>query len=250
MIPWNYPGVFSVPGKGFVAATPAEGPSGRNAGGVIWGDFDGGVFKYKLGVFNSVPKSTGGFDAGDPKARPLYSGRLNLAIVGKEEGFWGNATYFGDKDIVALGVSGQYQKDGNSGPSTPATATTPAIPGPTEDYSEVSADVVAEYRVGGGAWVTGEAAYYHFGGDFAPIKDEFSILGAFASPTVGMGNIQPMVRYQMAKNDKTTISAIDVGLSYLIKGPALRAVATFQHVDLDNDITGNSLQLSAQAIFF
>ena len=82
------------------------------------------------------------------------------------------------------------------------------------------------------------------------MKDGFSILGAFASPVVGVGNIQPMVRYQMAKNDNRTISAIDAGLSYLIKGPALRAVATFQHVDLDNDITGNSLQLSAQAIFF
>ena len=67
---------------------------------------------------------------------------------------------------------------------------------------------------------------------------------------VGYGNIQPMVRYQQAKNDSVTISAIDVGLSYLIKGPALRAVGTFQHVDLGSDVTGNSIQLGAQAIFF
>ena len=238
MIPWNYPGFFTV-GSTTVVGAPAEGPYGRNAGAVVWGDFGGGVFKYKLGAFNSTVKDNK-WNAGDTAARPLFSGRLNLAIVGKEEGFWGNATYFGDKDVVALGVSGQYQKDGNPGAS--ATERT--------DYSEVSADALVEYRVGGGAWVTGEAAYYHFGGDFAGIKDEFSIMGAFASPTVGMGNIQPMVRYQMAKNDTLTVSAIDVGLSYLIKGPALRAVATFQHVDLDNDITGNSLQLSAQAIFF
>src|SRR5579863_1182685 len=36
MIPWNYPGFFAA-GNGFIGA-PAEGPSGRNNGAVIWGD--------------------------------------------------------------------------------------------------------------------------------------------------------------------------------------------------------------------
>src|SRR5262249_34694826 len=99
------------------------------------------------------------------------------------------------------------------------------------------------------------ADYYHFTGDYVSAKDGFSIMGAIASPVVGVGNIQPMVRYQSAKNDTVTYSAIDIGLSYLIKGPALRAVGTFQHVDLGkdakgDDIVGNSVQLGAQAIFF
>ncbi len=116
--------------------------------------------------------------------------------------------------------------------------------------------MLAEFKVGGsGAWITGEAAYYHFGGDFNPVKDEYFILGAFASPVVGAGNIQPMIRYQWAKNDPLTISAVDVGLGYLVKGPALRASLTYQHVDLGSGPTGadriaNSLQLSAQGIFF
>ena len=51
MIPWNYPGFFAV-GNGFVGA-PAEGPSGRNNGAVIWGDIKGGKFSYFAGVFDN-----------------------------------------------------------------------------------------------------------------------------------------------------------------------------------------------------
>jgi hypothetical protein len=39
-------------------------------------------------------------------------------------------------------------------------------------------------------------------------------------------------------------------LSYLIKGPALRILATYAHNALPGDITANSIQLGAQAIFF
>jgi hypothetical protein len=240
MIPWNYPGFYSVPGAAGAAVLPAEGPSGRNAGVVIWGDVMDGMFKYMAGAFNSkttpatatspaVPNN-----AADPTATPLYSGRLQLALLAKEPGFWGNGSYFGEKDVLSIGVSGQAQK---------------ALVGP--NYGEFGADALAEFKVGGG-WVTGEVVYYHFTQDNAAFKNSVAILGAFASPTVGVGNIQPMVRYQVAKGEgiTPTVSAVDVALSYLVKGPALRAVATFQHVDLGNDVIGNSIQLGAQAIFF
>jgi hypothetical protein len=249
MIPWNYPGFFTV-GATTVVGAPVEGPYGRNAGAVVWGDFLDGRFKYLAGAFKSA----------DPAAaNPLLSARLQFDVIGAEPGFWGNASYFGDKDTVGIGVGAQYQKDGSVGP-VPVDPITmmPTGPAPTDNYSDVNADVLAEFKLGGGGWVTGEAAYYHFGGDYSPGKlDEFFILGAVASPVVGIGNIQPMIRYQMAKNDdvKLSVSAVDVGVGYLIKGPALRTSLTYQHVDLGSDPTGadrigNSLQLSAQAIFF
>jgi hypothetical protein len=233
MIPWNYPGFYTVGGT-TVAALPAEGPYGRNAGAVVWGDIMEGTFKYMAGAFNAAGAAT-----------PLYSGRLNLALLAKEPGFWGNGSYFGEKDVLSIGISGQFQRDGSVGAAPPMGVA------PKSDFGEFTADALAEFKVGGG-WVTGEAVYYHFKGDFTPIKDSVALLAAFASPTVGFGNIQPMIRYQMGKPESPapTISAIDVGLSYLIKGPALRTVATFQHVDLGNDVTGNSIQLGAQAIFF
>jgi hypothetical protein len=233
MTPWNYPGFLTV-GTSQVVMAPKEGPSGRNAGAVVWGDFGEGVVKYLAGAF----------DSGDATQSPLYSGRLNVALIGKEPGFWGNASYFGEKDVVAVGVGGQFQREGST-----ATAVPPAVPPPPDDYAEVNGDVLAEFKLGGG-WVTGEAAYYHFSGANNPIKDAFFVLGAIASPQIGFGNIQPMVRYQMGKGDNLKVWNLDAFVSYLIKGPALRATVGVQHVDLDNDVTGNAIQLGAQAIFF
>ena len=230
MIPWNYPGFLTV-GSATVVAAPKEGPYGRNGGAVVWGEFMEGQLKYLAGAFQT----------GDASRSPLFSGRLNLAIVGKEPGFWGNASYFGDKDVFAVGVGGQYQKKGSRTGDN----------GSIDDYSEVNADLLGEFKLGGGAWVTGEAAYYHYVGDFNPVKDHFYVLGAIASGPLGVGNIQPMVRYQWAKTQTdVSTSSIDAGLAYLIKGPALRIVGTFSHTDLGNDVIGNSIQLGAQAIFF
>jgi hypothetical protein len=233
MIPWNYPGFFSV-GSNLVITAPKEGPSGRNTGMVVWGDFADGMFKYMAGAF----------DSGDVTLAPLYSGRLNLALMDKEPGFWGNASYFGEKNILSVGVGGQFQREGST-----ATAIPPAVAPAPADYGEMNADVLAEYKVGGG-WVTGEAAYYHFTGSNDAIKDAFFVTGAIASPQVGAGNIQPMIRYQMGKGDNVKVWNLDAFLSYLVKGPALRATLGFQHVDLDHDVAGNAVQLGAQAIFF
>src|SRR5450432_47290 len=182
MIPWNYPGFLSVGGTTLVAA-PKEGPNGRNTGAVVWGNINDGQFKYLAGVF----------DNSDVKTSPLFSGRLNLAIIGTEPGFWGNGSYFGDKDILAVGVGGQYQKHGSSirGPIV-----APATVGPLlddKDYGEFNADVLAEFKLGGG-WVTGEGAYYHFvRSDMAPeaktAKDSFFLLGAIATDAIGPGHI-------------------------------------------------------------
>jgi len=77
---------------------------------------------------------------------------------------------------------------------------------------------------------------------------------------VGVGNIQPMVRYQWEKvkgSEGTNPWNLDVGLSYLIKGPALRLLATYSYTNLGpsatpgvSNPTANSIQLGAQAIFF
>src|SRR4029077_13336050 len=121
---------------------------------------------------------------------------------------------------------GQFQKNGAS------TMTT------NKDWSEVNFDVLGEFKLGGGGWVTGEGAYYHFAtaADNAPAaKDTFFLLAAWASPVGGFGNIQPMVRYQWASTvgvmgaATNTAWNLDVGLSYLIKGPALRFIATYGH---------------------
>jgi hypothetical protein len=233
MVPWNYPGIIGVGGTTFFM-TPHEGAYGRNAGVTAWGDVAAGKFKYALGIF----------DNGDIATSPLVSGRVSAAFVGEETGYFGNASYFGEKNIFSLGLGGQYQHKGSV--ETVMTGTPDK-----KDYGEFNADLLGEFKLGdSGGWVTGDAGYYHFAGTYEAIHDEFYVLGAIASPKVGIGNIQPMVRYQYGKGDTTKVSSIDAAISYLIKGPALRLVANYQHADLGNDVIGNAVQLEAQAIFF
>jgi hypothetical protein len=241
MIPWNYPGFFTA-SAGAVAA-PHEGPSGRNNGAVVWGDISGGKLTYLAGVF----------DDANAAASPLFSGRVRLALWDQEPGFWGNASYFGDKDLLSIGVGGQFQKHGST-----------SMAG-DKDYAEVNADALIEKKLGAGAFVTGEGSYYHYNVPDGGVSDAFYLLAAYATPTIGVGNIQPMVRYQWEKLKNVGGSKpwnLDVGVSYLIKGPALRLLATYSHTDfgaLEAPATAtsggvpdstNSVQLGAQAIFF
>lgn len=225
MIPWNYPSV----------ASPKEGPFGRNNGAVIWGDISGGKLTYLAGVF----------DDGSIGKSPLFSGRLRLALLDAEPGFWGNGSYFGDKDLLSIGVGGQFQKHGSKD----------AVSMTDKDWAEFNADVLFEKKIPGGGWATAEGAYYHFNVLGGNVSDAFYGLVAYASPTVGVGNIQPMVRYQFQKvksngTDTTNPWNLDAAVSYLIKGPALRLVATYSHTKLGADTSANSIQLGAQAIFF
>jgi hypothetical protein len=233
-IPWNYPGVLSV-GSNTVLMLPREGPYGRNAGAAVWGDIWGGALKYLAGAF----------DTGEAKT-PLFSGRVLFDVVGKEPGYFGNASYFGDQNVLALAAGLQYQKDGSVGlaPMMGAAA-------PTDNYSEFNADALAEFKLPSGGWVTADAAYYHFAGNYEQIHDSFYALAAIATPQIGIGNIQPMVRYQGGYGDNgTKVSAIDASIAYLMKGPALRVTLGYQHTDLGNGVVGNALQLGAQAIVF
>jgi len=233
MIPWNYPGLTQY---------PKEGPSGRNNGAVIWGDIAAAKLTYLAGVF----------DNGDVGVSPLFSGRLRLSLLDAETGFWGNGSYFGEKDLLTIGVGGQFQKHGSS------IAPTAVMTGVDMNWTEVNADVLFEKKIPGGGWVTAEGAYYHYGVPDGAVNNSFYLLGAYATPTVGVGNIQPMVRYQWEKTKGTggtSIWNVDGALSYLIKGPALRVVATYSYTKLGKDMTGadvsaNAIQLGAQAIFF
>jgi hypothetical protein len=231
MIPWNYPGFFAG------VAAPKEGPSGRNNGAVVWGDIAGGRLTYLAGVFDNA----------NIGSSPLYSGRLRLALLDPEPGFWGNGSYFGDKDLLSIGIGGQFQKHGS------------ATDVGDKDWGEFNADVLLEKKIPGGSWATVEGAYYHFNvndssvGSPMNVSDTIMALVAYASPTVGVGNIQPMVRYQWEKikaGSGPSPYSIDAAVSYLIKGPALRLIANYSHTKITDDVSANLIQLGAQAIFF
>jgi len=237
MIPWNYPGVA-------VGALPKEGPAGRNNGMVMWGDIAGAKLTYLAGVFDNGNGNNN--TAPNVATSPLFSGRLRLSLLDAETGFWGNGSYFGDKDLLTIGVGGQAQAHGS------------AAGGVDKTYAEVNADVLFEKKIPGGGWGTFEGAYYHYNVLDGGLSDSLYLLAAYATPTMGVGNLQPMVRYQWAKVQAGTGTNpwnLDAGLSYLIKGPALRLLATYSYTRVGTDaagnaLTANSIQIGAQAIFF
>jgi len=223
MIPWYYPGFFAASAGLF--GVPREGPLGRNNGAVVWGDINGGQVTYLAGVFDNAAVATS----------PLFSGRVRLALLDKEPGFWGNGSYFGDKDLFSIGLGSQYQKSPMG-----------------KDYYEVNADVLFEKKLGGGSFFTAEGAYYHYNTDAGGVSDSMYALVAYATPTMGIGNIQPSARFQWLKvkeNPGDNPWNVDVGVAYLIKGPALRLMANYTHTDI-GPTTINGLNLAAQAIFF
>jgi hypothetical protein len=236
MSAWNYPGLYTVGGAPIFVGPKAD-YLGRGVGGTLWGELQGGLFKYYAGAYQ-LDQASGS---------PLFSGRLNLALLSPEPGYYASSSYFGQKQIVAIGIGAQAQKNGSNAfvvdPTTGALSL-----GAAEDYSLLEADALAELEVAGGT-LTGEAAVYKFSGaaSAAPVDLSFFVLASYLLPfNVGSGRFQPLVRYQATLDPD--MNMLDVFMGYILKGPALRIHAGYQRTDLGNGVIGNAVQLGTQIL--
>ena len=229
MSPWNYPGVYSV-GPAFTFIGPKTGANGRDDGVVVWGQFVGGKAKYFLGAFN----------LDNAQQSPLYSGRINIALLGEEPGFWGSSTYYGDKDIVAIGGGYQYQKNGSN-------VIAPAVNGDT-DLNIVMGDLLAEKNLPGAGTVSLEGTYYHFDkGQHA--KQAFYVLASFLTADyLGIGKLQPLVRWQQTspQSGGVKMTMLDAFVTYVIHAYDLKLAAGYQRTDMGNSVVGNAIQIGFQ----
>ncbi len=134
------PGLLTV-GATTVVSAPKEGPYGRNNGAVVWGDISGGKLTYLAGVFDNADVAT----------EPAVLGPRAAGAAGP-----------------GAGVLGQRQLLRRQGPALDRRGR--AVPeerqhhgdGPDKDWAEVNVDVLFEKKLGGGSFVTGEGAYYHY----------------------------------------------------------------------------------------
>lgn len=251
MSPWNYPGFFPAARMGGAPVGPRQGPFGRNDGATVWGQFLGGYVKYYAGAF----------DLHDLSTNPLISARLNFSLLNPEPYYYHSATYYGRKDIVALGLGLQYKKGGSVEPAPaampaamdmPATPAAPFVP-MTEDYSELSADLLVEKTLGHAGTGTLEGCFYKFNGKYEPVDNDFFVLGSWLLPwKVGVGKFQPLVRYQQAK--ATTIDGspengdwrlVDAQVGYVVDTYAMRVSLGYQNADIAG-AKGNAVQLGIQ----
>lgn len=207
-MPGFYPGVAP-------PALPKAGPIGRDVGVVAWGVPLGGHIKYYLGAYQLQ----------DPVLSPLISGRLQVSLLSQEPGWFQRTTYYGDRDLISIGVGGQVQKNGSVMAAAPAMMGMTPPPQMMDDFREFNADLIVEKRLGDKGGLSFEGAYYNFHGSYQPWA--WAAVGALAynSPIIeGIGKLRPSFRFQQAEAKQVTASGeafdpsrlYDVQLTYVV----------------------------------
>ena len=196
---------------------------GRDNGVAYWGDF-GKKVKMKV--------SAGAFDGksadGDPDVIGAF--RVQLDFWDPEDGYYLNGTYYGDKNLLALGGATQVQSG--------KVAST--------------IDFLLERKVPGGGAYTVEAEYANYNGFGGYLPNAAKSQGAYALGSflfpkpVGMGRFEVLGKFAKAESHGQKLSitqkTTEVNLNYVIKQFNAR-VMTFYKDTRYNRLTPNFWQL-------
>jgi hypothetical protein len=228
---WSYPsGVHAYPSQ----------YAGRDDGLAVWGQVNGGQLKWQVGLFDM-----GGGGTPDPR----FSGRVTYNVLDPEPGYYNSSTYYGKKDILAIGAVLHHE---------------PAAEGEPDEAADTlwNLDALYENSFAGVGTLDIEGAFYGFDG--ADAGTSFFVLGSFIfEEELGIGRLQPMLRLQraafsdgdffFAEEDPleadASLTTIDVGLHYIINDHNARLAATLQHTSLssgDADTSDTVFILGAQ----
>jgi len=173
--------------------------TGRDDGIAYWGQF--GIAKVSLGAFD-VPITTGTKDI-------LYAGRVQFDLWDPEGGYYLNGTYYGGKNLLAIGGAVQAQ-DGNTASSV---------------------DLLFEKKLGDSGTVTIESEYAKYdklGGYDAKYasSDGAYVLGSYLFPKpAGIGKFEVLGKFAKANFSKGASSVFkdydqktsEFNLNYIIK---------------------------------
>jgi hypothetical protein len=238
--PWTLPGRY----QAFAVAVPAlETPAGprsgnlvgldRGDGATLWGQLRGGRVKYYVGAFGLA----------QPERSPLYSARLAVDFLDPEPGYRTSSSYYGSKDVLALGAGFQHQTQGSK--AGPASASDP-------DFNQANADLL--FEIGGEA--TGvldlEAAFAKLWGKNEVFGYQtFGLVSYLVPIEIGFGRFQPLVRLQHAGAGElantTALTGLDAQLGYIVDGHHARLSAGWSYVRGGGQ-TYNAILLGAQLL--
>jgi hypothetical protein len=237
--PWTLPGQYSVfapfaTGNARPTPGPRRGDNSRGDGATLWGQIADGTFKYYFGAF--------GLD--QPNTSPLYSARLVVAVLGAEPGFRSSSTYFGGKDVLALGVGAQHR----AGDSRPPTGDTT----PASDFNEFNADLLFERGSVAAGVLNLEGSFAKLWGDHELASYQFFALASYLMPVeIGVGKLQPLVRLQHAGKgeaiDAGDFTSVDAQLGYIIDGFHARILGVYQYAKVLGQ-TENAVLFGVQMI--
>jgi hypothetical protein len=182
---------------------------GRDNGVAYWGDF--GLAKIQIGAFDG--ESLGATTAVKDPSKLVYAGRLTLDFWDKEKGYYFNGTYYGDKDILALGVAAQTQ----------------------DSKTTFTLDGLMEKKLAGLGAVTVEAEYNKDNGlNSTTTSDGWYALASYLFPQViGIGKFQLLGKYSDKTFNATALipsnqlKTSEVNVNYIIKEFSARVGAYY-----------------------
>jgi hypothetical protein len=180
--------------------TPGQGGAGRDNGIMYWGQFD------------KVKVSAGAFDGGSATSSKtvIGAGRVQVDFWDPEGGYYLNGTYYGKKNLLAVGIAGQVQGS---------------------DNTAWSADFLLDKKAGDGAFsIESEFASYNklggYNGRYQKDQGGYGLASYLFPPAMGMtGNFEILAKYAYAEftkgltvldkdyNQKTT----ELNFNYVIK---------------------------------
>lgn len=216
---WNYPGTVN----GFPSIY-----AGRADGAAVWGQVNKGQFKYQAGVFT--------LDPAIPAGQAIYALRLVFNALDPEPGYYNSSTYYGAKDVLALGGTIQYKKT--------------ADPAGDKKLLGLNVDLLFERHVAADV-LTLEGAYYDFDGGNAAGREGrsfFALASWLFAPRLGPGRVQPMARWQHAipAAGGNAADTVDAGLNYILDGHNTRAGLVVQNTNPGAAASQTTVQLGIQ----
>ena len=198
---------------------------GRDDGVTLYGDTGDDVqLKWSVGVFEGHNNVAGDDDV-------WLVARAVLNFLDREDSYFNQSTYYGEKDIAAVGFTFSNQDDAH---------------GAGLDYTSWSLDFLYERPLDSGGVITAEAAYYDRDDDNATdgngLQGEgYFILGSYLfADSLSIGNLegrlQPSIRYQESDLAVATTGAkehqVDYSLNYIIHGHSARVSLIFQDINV------------------
>ena len=189
---------------------------GRDNGVMYWGQF--GKVKASIGAFDGASQT--------PDDTVVGAARVQVDFWDQEAGYYLNGTYYGDKNLLALGGAVQWQGS---------------------DKKAYNVDFLLERKVPGGGVFSVEAQwnkYDSLGGyspDYATNEGGY-VLGAFMFPQlVGVGRFEVLGKYAEAGfSDGVTLlnpdydqKTTELNLNYVIKQFNARVMVFFKDTRFD-----------------
>jgi hypothetical protein len=195
---------------------------GRDDGVMYWGQYD--KVKFSIGAFDATGWTTGDSDV-------LLASRVQVDFWDKEDGYYLNGTYYGEKDLLAFGLAAQ-----------------------TADAGEAyTFDFLLEKKLGNSGVITVESefsVYDGLGGYGTPVgtpekSDGFYVLGAYLfAGEVGPGKLQLLAKYGQATYDffgaDLDQDTLEFDVNYLIKTFNARISLYYLDKSFDPEVGGDT----------